>query len=186
MSQHYERNPASLLLPQTHDHIQGSHHATVTLVEYGDYECSYCRQAYFFVVKQLQNQIGEKLRLVFRNFPLSSLHPHAQDAAEAAEAANTQGKFWPMHDLLYENQQSLGGEDLVRYAKMLGLDADRFTTELRTHVHAAKVQEDFVSGIRAGVNGTPTFFINGVRHDGGHDFDSMFRAIDDYLSQKAA
>src|SRR5207247_11208926 len=108
---------------------------------------------------------GGRLRFVFRNFPISTSHPHAQQAAEAAEAAAAQGKFWEMHDLLYENQRRLRDEDLRGYAEKLGLDVERFDEDLAEHVHAERVHEDFMSGVRSGVNGTPTFYINGDRHD---------------------
>jgi protein-disulfide isomerase len=159
------------------DHVQGRANAAVTIVEYGDYECPYCGQAYP-VVKALQKRLGAKLRFVFRNFPLSEAHPHAEHAAEAAEAAGAQGKFWEMHDLLYENQDALGDEDVVRYARALGLDGPRFVEEMREHRYAERVREDFSSGVRSGVNGTPTFFINGARHDGPFDLASMLAAIE--------
>ncbi len=160
------------------DHVQGPAHAPATLVEYGDYECPYCGEAYP-VVKALQERLGNQLRFVFRNFPLSEAHPHAEHAAEAAEAAGAQGKFWEMHDMLYENQDALDAEDLVRYAKALRLDVPRFVKELAEHAHAERVREDFRSGVRSGVNGTPTFFINGVRHDGPFDLDSLLAAIEE-------
>jgi len=160
------------------DHVQGPAHAPATLVEYGDYECPYCGEAYP-VVKALQERLGNQLRFVFRNFPLSEAHPHAEHAAEAAEAAGAQGKFREMHDMLYENQDALDAEDLVRYAKALRLDVPRFVKELAEHIHAERVREDFRSGVRSGVNGTPTFFINGVRHDGPFDLDSLLAAIEE-------
>jgi protein-disulfide isomerase len=121
--------------------------------------------------------MGDRLRFVFRNFPITTAHPHAEQAAEAAEAADAQGRFWPMHDHLYENQQRLNAGDLVAYAGKLGLDVDRFERELREHVHEARVREDFMSGVRSGVNGTPTFYINGVRHDDSYEFDTLLGAL---------
>jgi protein-disulfide isomerase len=159
------------------DHMQGPPDAPVTLLEYGDYECPFCGAAYP-VVKAIQSRLGDQLCFVFRNFPLNEAHPHAQDAAEAAEAAGAQGKFWPMHDMLYENQDALEPEDLVQYARALHLDLPRFVREMREHIHAPRVREDFLSGVRSGVNGTPTFFINGVRHDGGYDLASLLAAIE--------
>ncbi|MGA9725138.1 MAG: DsbA family protein [Candidatus Binatus sp.] len=158
------------------DHVQGPAKAPVTLVEYGDYECPYCGEAYP-VVKALQERLGDQVRFVFRNFPLAEAHPHAEQAAEAAEAASAQGKFWEMHDLLYENQDALDSEDLVRYARALHLDLPRFVKEMKEGAHAERVREDFRSGVRSGVNGTPTFFINGERHDGPFDLASLLAAI---------
>jgi protein-disulfide isomerase len=159
-----------------HDHIQGSPDANIVLVEYGDYECPYCGAAYP-VVKELQKRLAHKLSFAFRNFPLANAHPHAELAAEAAEAAGAQGKFWEMHDLLYENQAALEPENLIEYATTLGLDLPRFTKEVNEHVYAARVREDFRSGVRSGVNGTPTFFINGERYNGAYDVRSMLAAL---------
>jgi protein-disulfide isomerase len=159
-----------------HDHVRGPADAPVTLVEYGDYECPYCGRAYP-VVKRLEQAFGDQLRFVFRNFPLTQSHPHAEQAAEAAEAAGAQGKFWQMHDMIYEHQQALTTADLRHYAAVLGLNQREFDQALRQHTYADRVREDFMSGIRSGVNGTPTFFINGVRYDGPADFDSMSAAI---------
>jgi NhaA family Na+:H+ antiporter len=149
----------------------------VTLVEYGDYECPYCRQVQPMIA-ELRSRFGDRLRYVFRHFPISATHPDAQLAAEAAEAAAAQGKFWEMHDLLFENQGDLDEEYLVEYAIELGLDIERFTRELATHEHAARVREDFMSGVRSGANGTPTFFLNGVRYDGPWDLDSLLAEIE--------
>jgi protein-disulfide isomerase len=121
--------------------------------------------------------MGDQLRFVFRNFPISTSHPHAEHAAEAAEAAGAQSRFWPMHDLLYENQQRLGDPDLHAYAERLGLDLERFDHELAEHVHAGRVHDDFLSGVRSGVNGTPSFYINGARHDGSFDTDTLLTAL---------
>jgi protein-disulfide isomerase len=122
--------------------------------------------------------MGERLRFVFRNFPISTSHPHAEHAAEAAEAADAQGKFWELHDLLYERQRRLSDDDLRRYAEELGLDVERFDKEMTEHVHADRVYEDFMSGVRSGVNGTPTFYINGVRHDDSYERDVLLGALD--------
>ncbi len=169
---------AVLTLPvaEDRDHIQGPADAAVTLVEYGDYECPYCGAAYP-IVKQVQARMGERLRFVFRNFPITTSHPHAEQAAEAAEAAATQGRFWPMHDLLYENQRNLGDRDLRAYAEQLALDVELFDTELAGHVHAERVHQDFMSGVRSGVNGTPTFYINGARHDDSYDLETLLAAL---------
>ena len=170
---------AALTLPVTEDrdHIQGPTEAAVTLVEYGDYECPYCGAAYP-IIKEVQSRMGERLRFVFRNFPITTSHPHAEQAAETAEAAATQGRFWQMHDLLYENQKRLRDPDLRDYAERLALDVERFDKELAEHVHAARVREDFMSGVRSGVNGTPTFYINGTRHDDSYDVETMVAALE--------
>jgi protein-disulfide isomerase len=170
---------AALTMPvsEDRDHIQGPTEAAVTLVEYGDYECPYCGAAYP-IIKEVQSRMGERLRFVFRNFPITTSHPHAEQAAETAEAAATQGRFWQMHDLLYENQRRLRVPDLRDYAERLALDVERFDRELTEHAHAARVREDFMSGVRSGVNGTPTFYINGARHDDSYDIDTMLAALE--------
>jgi protein-disulfide isomerase len=159
------------------DHVQGPTDAAVTLVEYGDYECPYCGAAYP-IVKEVQARMGDRLRFVFRNFPITTSHPHAEQAAESAEAAAAQGRFWEMHDVLYENQRRLEDEDLRTYAEQLGLDVERLAGELAEHVHAERVREDFMSGVRSGVNGTPTFYINGVRHDDSYDFEILLASAE--------
>jgi len=158
------------------DHVQGPADAPLTLVEYGDYECPYCGAAYP-IIKEVQARMGDQLRFVFRNFPISTSHPHAEHAAEAAEAASAQSRFWPMHDLLYENQQRLGDQDLHAYAERLGLDLERFDHELAEHVHAGRVHDDFLTGVRSGVNGTPSFYINGARHNGSFDMETLLTAL---------
>jgi len=167
-----------LILPvsEDRDHIQGSADAPVTLVEYGDYECPYCGEAYP-IVKEIQSRMGKQLRFVFRNFPISTAHPHAEIAAEAAEAAAAQDRFWEMHDHLYENQRHLREDDLRSYARAIELDRDMFDKELAEHVHADRVHEDFMSGVRSGVNGTPTFFINGVRYDDSYESETLLMAL---------
>ena len=169
---------AELLVPvdPARDHIQGSADAAVTLVEYGDYECPYCGAAYP-IVKQVQERMGDSLRFVFRNFPITTSHPHAEHAAEAAEEAGVQGRFWEMHDYLYEHQAHLTDPDLHRYAEAVGLDVERFDSDLEQHVNEPRVREDFMSGVRSGVNGTPTFYINGVRHDGAYDAETLLAAL---------
>ena len=159
------------------DHIQGQTTAAVTLVEYGDYECPYCGAAYP-IIKEIQSRMGDRLRFVFRNFPISTSHPHAEQAAEAAEAADAQGKFWEMHDTIYENQRHLRDEDLLAHAARLELDVERFAKELGEHVHAPRVHEDFMSGVRSGVNGTPTFYINGIRHDDSYETEILLDALE--------
>jgi protein-disulfide isomerase len=170
---------AALTVPvsEDRDHIQGPADAPATLLEYGDYECPYCGAAYP-IVKEVQARMGQRLRFVFRNFPISTSHPHAEQAAEAAEAAAAQSRFWEMHDLLYENQGRLGDQDLRGYAGTLGLDVETFDEELAEHVYAARVREDFMSGVRSGVNGTPGFYINGARHDDSYDIETLHAALE--------
>jgi protein-disulfide isomerase len=158
------------------DHILGPRTAPVTLVEHGDYQCPYCGQAHA-ILRVLMGTLGDQFRLVFRNFPLQTVHPDAELAAEAAEAAGAQGRFWEMHDMLYENQDRLSEPDLFSYAASVGLDMDRFADDLAAHAFEPRVREDFASGVRSGVNGTPTFFINGWRHDGPWDLESLAEAI---------
>jgi len=160
------------------DHRAGPDGARVTLVEYGDYECPHCGRAYP-IVREVQGRMARRLRFVFRNFPLSEAHPHAEHAAETAEAAGAQDKFWEMHDALYEHQETLEDPDLVRLAKKLGLDAIRVEQDLAAGTHADRVRQDFRSGVRSGVNGTPTFFINGIRYDGSWDLDTLLDALEE-------
>lgn len=158
------------------DHTSGATAAPVTLVEYGDFECPSCRKAYP-MVKELQRRLGRNLRFVFRNFPLTKLHPHAQRAAEAAESAAAQGAFWQMHDRLFERQVALKDDNLIEYATDLGLDADRMRVALEGGTYRARVKEDVLSGLESGVNGTPTFFLNGERYDGAHGTEPLFDAL---------
>jgi protein-disulfide isomerase len=158
------------------DHILGPPTATRTLLEYGDYECPYCAAAHP-EVKQLLRAVGDEITYAYRHFPLTQIHPHAALAAEAAEAAGSQGSFWEMHDLLFETRR-LEPRDLLGHASAIGLDVERFAAELDAHTHQARVREDFLSGVRSGVNGTPTFFVNGIRHNGGWDTESLLRALD--------
>ncbi len=158
------------------DHIRGSEDAPVTLVEYGDYECPYCGQAEV-VIRELLESFGDDLRYVWRHLPLNDVHPHAQMAAEAAEAAAAQGAFWEMHDKLINHQDALEPLDLGRYAEALGLDVERFWDELRRRVHAARVAEDVASADASGVAGTPSFFINGRRHQGAYDIETLTEAV---------
>jgi NhaA family Na+:H+ antiporter len=159
------------------DHVQGPHDAAVTLVEYGDYECPHCRQI-GPIIKKLRSRFGDRLRYVFRHFPISTMHPNAQLAAEAAEAAAAQGKFWEMQDLLFEHRGGLDRQHLIERAAKLELDIERFERELDEHVYAGRVREDFLSGVRSGANGTPAFFLNGVRYDGPWDLDSLVAEIE--------
>ena len=159
------------------DHHLGPLTAPAFLVEFGDFECPYCGRAYP-IVKEVKQRLGDSLCFVFRNFPLTQSHPHAGRAAEAAEAAGAQGAFWRMHDLLFEHQDALDDQDLVRYAASLQLDTERFTRELAEGTYASKIREHIRSGIWSGVNGTPTFFINGQRFDGQWDLPNLLSAIE--------
>src|SRR5438067_210371 len=173
-----ESGTASLTPPVSQrDHQQGPETAPVTVVEYGDYECPYCGEAYP-IVKEIQLRLGERLRFVFRNFPLKEAHPHAQHAAEAAEAAAGQGKFWEMHDTLYEHQEALPDRQLEEYAAAVGLDVEQFDRDMEGQVYRERVRADFMSGVRSGVNGTPSFFINGRRHDDSYDLETLLAAIE--------
>jgi NhaA family Na+:H+ antiporter len=159
------------------DHAQGPDDAPVTLLEYGDYECPYCRQV-VPIVEELRERFGDRLRYVFRHLPVTTSHPAAQLAAEAAEAAAAQGEFWEMHELLYEHQDELDRAHLVEYASEIGLDVERFERELDARTYADRVRQDFVGGVRSGANGTPTFYLNGVRYDGPWDFESLAEEIE--------
>ena len=173
----------SLPIDSSRDHIQGSDTAVVTLLEYGDYECPYCGQAYP-IVKQIQNIFGEDLRFAFRHFPITQSHPHAQNAAEAAESAGSQNKFWEMHDYLYEHQQALDDVYLEKYARELRLDLDKFNQDLSEHVYLYRVKEDFLSGVRSGVNGTPCFYINGIRYDDSWDIETFTERLKNIVNSK--
>ena len=167
----------SLTLPDPErDHIHGSNDGPIRLLEYGDYECPFCGQAQT-ILKEIRRRLGEDLCFAFRNFPLANIHPHAEHAAEAAEAAAAQGNFWGMHDILFENQAALDDEDLARYAAELGLDQARLTRDVSSSAYAQRIREDFRSGVRGGVNGTPTFFIDGERYDGALDLKYLLNAL---------
>lgn len=168
-----------LICPITEqDHTMGLPNAPVTLLEYGDYECPRCHDAYL-VVKEIQKWLGNHLCFCFRHFPLTRVHPHATDAAQAAEAAAAQGWFWEMHDYLYEHQQLLDKEHLTRYAARLGLDMQRFNREMANGAHIAQVHKNIHSGVASGVTETPTFFINSLRHKGSWDFDDLLSVIEE-------
>jgi protein-disulfide isomerase len=164
-----------------HDHIQGDAQAPITLVEYGDYECPHCAAAHP-LIRQLEAHFGAKLRFVFRNFPLNRIHPMAESAAQSAEFAASKGKFWPMHDLLLENQSRLSRSVLAELAAELGLDPVELETALENSTFERRVHVDFTGGVRSGVNGTPTFFLNGERYDGPKDYDNMAAAIEALLA----
>jgi protein-disulfide isomerase len=161
------------------DHARGPESAPVTLVEYGDFECPHCGAAYP-VLADLQQRFADRLRFVFRHFPLTNVHPHAQAAAEASEWAAGQDRFWQLHDRIYETQKQLSEKHLVRLAGELGLDGDSLAETLKDHRFFARVKEDFLAGIKSGVKGTPAFFLNDVRHDG--DAASLAAAIEALLA----
>ncbi len=154
------------------DHAHGPEDAPYTLVEYGDYECPDCGRLYV-TLRDLQSDIASRLRVVFRHYPLSGIHHHAQQAAEAAEAAGAQGKFWEMHMLLFERQEALHTKDLIRYARELTLDVERFRNELKNQIYSERVRADFIAGVQNGVNHTPGLFLNSVRYDGTWDRESL-------------
>ena len=158
------------------DHVRGIRTAQVSLVEYGDFEYPYCRAAQA-IIDGLMKASGDQLSLTFRHFPLRKVHPHSQRAAEVSEAANSEGKFWAMHDKLFANQEALDDASLVRYAAEISVDAGRVARELDSHQHASRVAEDYMSGLKSGVNGTPTFYIDGTRYDGPVALRDMFTSI---------
>ena len=160
----------------TKDHVQGNPNASLELMEYADYQCPYCKQAYR-ILKEVKKQLGNDLKFVFRNFPLPELHAHAIHAAEAAEAAEAQDKFWEMHDMLFENQKMLDDNHLFEYARQIGLDMKQFENDFENNKFFSKVESDYQTGIRHGVEGTPTFFINGKLFEGNW----MDPAFIDYL-----
>ena len=164
------------------DHIRGSVNAPITIVEYGDFECPYTGMAYP-VIKELMSQFNEKIYFVYRNFPLNDIHPNAQHAAEAAEAAAAQDKFWQMHDYLFEHQKALGDHHLLEYAQKVGLNINRFKKEMSGHIYAPLINKSLKSGIDSGVEGTPTFFINGERYEDSWDLDTLSSFLKKSLNQ---
>ena len=157
------------------DHVKGPEDAEFTLVEYGDYECPDCG-CLFETLQALQSELSSRLRLVYRHYPMSGVHKQAQMAAEAAEAAGAQGRFWEMHDILFQHQHALKRDDLVRFAAQLDLDVDRFKRELKQETYAGRVRKNFIAGVQNGVNGTPGLFLNGVRQQGVFD-EAFVRAL---------
>ena len=178
MSRHID-----LAIPVTAiDHAQGAEHSPVSVVEYGDFECPICKQA-APAVKLVLERFAARIRFVFRHFPIESAHPHAMHAAQAAEAAGGQGKFWQMHDLLFDNQRHLKMANLREYAQRLDLDMPRFIAEMDDEIYLQRVREQMEGGKRSHVRGTPTFYINGVRNNGPFDFEFLRQAIDDALAK---
>ena len=160
------------------DHSQGAATAAVTLVQYGDYECPYTRRS-TTIVRAIQQQLGDKLRFVFRNFPLTEIHPHALHAAFAAEAAAAQDKFWQMHDYIFHHQHTLEDADLAHFAEAVGLDMQQFARDMEERPYISRIEEDLQSGIRSGVRGTPTFFINGVLYPGSWEQEALLAALEE-------
>jgi protein-disulfide isomerase len=154
------------------DHLQGAADAAYTLIEYGDYQCPGCGRL-FLVIRDLQAELGVMLRIAYRHYPFSGIHPRAQVAAEAAEAAGAQNRFWEMHDLLFENQDALAPKNLYRYAEQIGLEIQRFRDDVKARRYRALVNEHFRRGVEDGVYGTPGLFINGIRHNGTLDLDTL-------------
>jgi protein-disulfide isomerase len=174
---------ATLATPITEeDHAQGPANATITLVQYGDYECPYTRLSRHSV-RQLQREFPDSLRFVFRHFPLEEIHPHARAAAAAAEAAGLQSDFWTMHEYLFEHQKALEDADLKKYASNLGFELQRFDRDWRSPKVEEHIDRDLASGEQSGVQGTPTFYVNGTRHDGGYDLDSLRSALQVHLDR---
>jgi protein-disulfide isomerase len=167
------------------DHKQGDESAFLTLVEYGDYQCPHCGAAYP-VIKKLQAHFKGNLLFVFRNFPLAEIHPFAMSAALVAEAAGLQKKFWPVHDLIFENQEILSTQQLIKWAEEAGADINKLEKDMRSETVRTKVENDFEGGVRSGVNGTPGFFINEQRYDGDYSFEHMKNALDKILQMKSA
>jgi protein-disulfide isomerase len=161
---------------RNYDHIQGPINAPITIIEYGDFECPYTGKAYP-IVKEIIRRLGDSIRFVFRNFPLNEIHPHPEQAAEAAEAAGSQEKFWQMHDYLFEHQEVLDDRHLLEYAKRVGLDIKRFENEISRHIYAPVINDSLRNGIKSGVEGTPTFFLNGVRYEDSWDLETLLETI---------
>lgn len=164
------------------DHIQGNAAAQIELVEYGDYQCPHCGHAYP-IIKAIQEKLGDNVKFIFRNFPLQEMHPNAVNAAVATEAASMQGKFWEMHDIIFENQHHLGDNHIKAYAEKIGLDVPKFENDFTEEALLQKVEEDFESGIRSGVNGTPCFFINGIKYQGSWEEDELLDVLDNMLAK---
>jgi protein-disulfide isomerase len=159
-----------------HDHRRGPEDAPITLLEYGDFECPYCARAHI-IINDLLKSAGREVRFIFRHFPLTQVHPHALLAAQAAEASGVQGRFWDMHDALYENQDALDLDDIIGYAAQLGLDLESFNAALENESIPEHIKSDFRGGVRSGVGGTPSFFINGLKYEGPWDGGALKEAL---------
>ncbi len=165
------------------DHVKGPSNAPVTLVEYGDFECPDCGAVYP-TVNELEQRMGNRLRFVYRYYPLVESHPHAEHAAEIAEAAAAQGKFWEMYDTLYQHQRHLSDNNLIEYAKSIGLDTARLDREMEAGTHTKRIEEDLESGDQSGLEGTPTFYINGVYYDGAYNVEAFHEALEQAANSK--
>jgi len=171
----------SLRVPVTEkDHIEGKLNASIELVEYGDYQCPYCGKAYYDV-KKIQKEMGDELKFVFRNFPLINMHKYALDAAIASEIAGEMGEFWKMHDILFENQDALSDTDLIRYAGEIGLDVEKFESMFSNSKYEGKIEKELEGGLRSGVNGTPSFFVNGKKYEGDYSAKAILEYIQSLL-----
>jgi NhaA family Na+:H+ antiporter len=177
--EHLHVRELSPAVDPSRDHVLGPPDAPITLVEFGDFECPFCGRSYP-AVQALRRRLGDQVRFVYRHFPRPE-HPHARHAAEAAEAAGAQGRFWQMHDMLFEHQNALGDSDLIGYAAALGLDVARFEHDLAQHVYLERVHADLTSAALSGAHGTPTFFINGIKHEGADTFDDLLAAVRERL-----
>lgn len=173
---------AILRVPVTNrDHAQGKESALITLVEYGDYQCPHCGMAYY-IVKRIQKYFGDQLRLVFRHFPITEVHPYAEMASETSEFAGDKGHFWEMHNHLFENQSRLNPNLFEQLVQTLSLPMQEYRFAIANKVNLPKIKEDFLGGVRSGVNGTPTFFINEHRYDGSYEFENLISAIEALLA----
>ena len=162
------------------DHIQGNKNAPIELVEYGDYQCPHCGRAYP-IIKSIQERMGDRLKFIFRNFPLTEIHPEAFGAALAAEAAAHQDKFWEMHDIIFEHQRHLQAENILQYAKRVGLNMAIFSKDIQQQLFIDKVEDDIESGIRSGVNGTPSFYVNGAKYNGSWEEEDFVEFLQGLL-----
>lgn len=160
------------------DHIRGDTEAPVTLVEYGDYQCPFCARAHPILLELLRLR-PSTVRLVFRHFPLTNVHPYAETAAEMAEAAGARRRFWAFHDWLFSHQDEIEPASLATAVVTQGMDIEAVAKEVAEHVYLERIRRDFVSGVRSGVNGTPTFYVNGLRHEGGYSLAELLAEVDD-------
>ncbi|MDB5964139.1 MAG: DsbA family protein [Polaromonas sp.] len=178
------RPPPLVMVDAATDRVQGPADAPVTVLEYGDFECPSCLQAHV-ALKVMLPHFGNKVRFAFRHFPLREVHPHAELAAEASEAAGAQGRFWPMHELLFSHPHQLKEKHLLSYAEQLGLDISRYQNEMRDHVYLQRVQEHVQSGNAAGVRATPAFYVNGVFVDVSFGLQHLHEAVDRALATRS-